>query len=463
MTPDPAMILTFRKGNAATRLTYLQDFVAWTRHESPDARLENSPIVFVGYGVQAPEFNWDDYKGVDVRGKTVVMLINDPPVPGRKDPKKLDANLFGGDAMTYYGRWTYKYDTGAQKGAAGVLIVHETGPAGYPWSVVQSFGGERFDLVTPGRNMDKASVEGWVTLDQARKLFAMGGQNFDTLKRRAATRGFRPVPLGVSVSIAFRNAMRRVDSRNVIGRIDGSNSKVMDECVAYTAHWDHFGSGPSGVYHGAADNASGVAGMIELARAFVQMPVKPKRTLLFLAVTGEEQQLLGSTYYVQHPFVPMTKTLADINIDILNVHGKTTDVTLVGMGKSDLDDYARRVAERQGRTVHGDLEPQKGYFYRSDHFPFARQGVPGLYVDWVRNAFVGKPADYGRNVADYYTEHNYHKPTDVIMPDWDLGGAVQDLQLLWVVGYEVAQARTFPSWKPGSEFKAARDASLSVR
>jgi len=456
MTPDPSMTMTFRKGGAIERLNYLKDFVAWTRREVPNAGIENSPMVFVGYGVQAPEFKWDDYKGVDVRGKTVVMLVNDPPVPDPKDPKKLDPNVFGGDAMTYYGRWTYKYDIGAQKGAAAILLVHEMGPAGYPWSVVESFGGERFDLVTPNRNMDKATVEGWITLEQARKLFASAGQNLDTLKRRAVRRDFRPVPLDVTASVNFDNRMRRVDSRNVIGRLDGSDAKLKDECVVYCAHWDHFGTGPAGVYHGADDNASGVGGIIEIARAFTGMPVKPKRTLLFVAVTGEEQGLLGSAYYAEHPVIPLSKTLADINVDMLNVHGRTEDVTVIGLGHSDLDEYARRVAARQDRVVHGDLEPEKGYFYRSDHFEFARRGVPGLYVDWVRKDFVGKPADFGKNVADYYTAHNYHKPTDVIMPDWDLSGAVQDLQLLWMVGYDVAQASTFPAWKPGAEFRRRR-------
>ena len=453
MTPDPSMTMTFKKGSAIERLKYLKDFVAWTRREMPNAGIENSPMVFVGYGVQAPEFKWDDYKGVDVRGKTVVMLVNDPPVPDPKDPKKLDPNVFGGNAMTYYGRWTYKYDTGAQKGAAAILLVHETGPAGYPWSVVESFGGERFDLVSPNRNMDKATVEGWITLEQARKLFASAGRNLDTLKRRALRRAFRPVPLDVAVSVNFDNRMRRVDSRNVIGRLDGSDPKLKDECVVYCAHWDHFGTGPAGVYHGADDNASGVGGIIEIARAFTGMPVKPKRTLLFVAVTGEEQGLLGSAYYAGHPVIPLSKTLADINVDMLNVHGRTKDVTVIGLGKSGLDDYARGVAGRQQRAVHGDLEPEKGYFYRSDHFEFAKRGVPGLYVDWVRKDFVGKPADFGKNVADYYTAHNYHKPTDVIMPDWDLSGAAEDLQLLWMAGYEVAQADTYPAWKPGAEFR----------
>ncbi len=456
MTPDASMTMTFRKGRAVERLKYLKDFVAWTRREVPSAGIENSPIVFVGYGVQAPELKWDDYKGVDVRGKTIVMLVNDPPVPDPKDPKKLDPDVFGGEAMTYYGRWTYKFDIGAQKGAAAILLVHETGPAGYPWSVVESFGGERFDLVAPNGNMDKGIVEGWITLEQARKLFATAGYNLDTLKKRAVRREFRPVPLDVATSVRFDNKMRRVDSRNVIGRLDGSDPTLKDQCIVYSAHWDHFGTGPAGVYHGADDNASGVGGIIELARAFARLPVKPKRTVLFLAVTGEEQGLLGSAYYAEHPVIPLAKTLADINVDMLNVHGRTKDVTVVGLGKSDLDDYARRVAARQDRVVHGDLEPEKGYFYRSDHFEFAKRGVPGLYVDWVRKDFVGKPDDFGKNVADYYTTHNYHKPTDVIMPDWDLSGSAQDLQLLWMAGYEVAEAGAYPAWRPGSEFKRGR-------
>jgi Zn-dependent M28 family amino/carboxypeptidase len=440
-------------------LKYLQDFVAWTRREAPGAGIDNSSLVFVGYGAQAPEFNWDDYKGVDVKGGTLVMLINDPPVPDPKDPKKLDPKVFGGEAMTYYGRWTYKYDIGAQKGAAGVLIVHEAGPAGYPWSVVQGFGGERFDLLSPNKNMDRASVEGWITLDQARKLFAMAGRNFDALEKRAATREFRPVPLDVTASVNFQNKMRRVDSRNVIGRLDGSDPKLHDECVVCSAHWDHFGTGPAGVYHGAIDNASGVAGLIELARAFGRLRVKPKRSLLFVSVTGEEQGLLGSEYYVEHPVCPLTKTLADINLDTMNVHGKTNDVTVVGLGKSDLDDYAHRVAARQGRVLSPDPEPAKGFYYRSDHFQFAKQGVPALDTKQGVH-FVGKPADYGMKIRDYYTEHDYHKPSDIVRSDWNLSGAVEDLQLLWMVGYEVAQATRYPEWKPGTEFKAKRDAEL---
>ncbi len=452
LTPDPAMRLSFKNGKTSVQLKYLDDFVAWTRHEAPHAGIENSPLVFVGYGVQAPEYQWDDYKGTELKGKTVVMLVNDPPVPDPRDPKRLDPKMFGGDAMTYYGRWTYKYDIGAERGASGILLVHETRPAGYPWSVVQGFGGERFQLDAPDRNMSKAAVEGWITLEQARKLFALAGKNFDALKKEAVSRTFKPVPLGITASVAFDNKLRRVESRNVIGRLDGSDPKLKDECVVFTAHWDHLGTGTAGIYHGASDNASGVAGLIELARAYTSLPKAPKRSLLFVSVSGEEQGLLGSEYYVKHPVCPLAKTLADINMDGLNSHGKTRDITVIGLGKSDLDDYARKVAALQGRVLKPDAEPEKGYYYRSDHFEFAIGGVPALDPQ-AGIDFVGKPPGYGQKLRDEFTQFDYHKPSDVIKPDWDLSGAVQDLQFLWMVGFDVAQATTYPAWKPGAEFK----------
>jgi len=367
--------------------------------------------------------------------------------------------------MTYYGRWTYKYDIGAEKGAAGILLVHETGPAGYPWSVVQGFGGERFDLITPDKNMGKAAVEGWVTLEQARRLFAMAGQDFDTLKKRAVSRDFRPVPLGVSASITIQNRTRTISSRNVVAKLEGSDPKLKDECVVYMAHWDHLGIGQPAhgdrIYHGAIDNASGIGGLIEIARAFKNLPVAPKRSILFLAVTGEEQGLLGSEFYATHPVHPLAKTLAAINMDGLNVHGRTRDIIIVGLGMSDLDDYVRRVAAEQGRVIGADAEPEKGFYYRSDHFSFAKQGVPALDPDGGID-YVGKPAGYGRKIKDDYTARDYHEPSDVIRPDWEMSGAVEDLQLLWKVGFGVANAERFPQWKPGTEFKAKRDAQLGT-
>ena len=452
ITADPAP-LRFTKGGQTQTLKWKDDVVAWTKHVAETASINNSELVFVGYGVVAPEYNWDDYKGVDVSGKTVVMLINDPPVEG----------AFAGKAMTYYGRWTYKYEIGAEKRAAAVLIVHETGPAGYPFDVVQSKVTEQFDLVTPDKNMGRVNIEGWITLDRAKALFKLAGQDFDTLKQQAATRAFKPVPLGVTASMTLRNKLRTIDSRNVVAKLEGSDPQRNNEYVVYTAHWDHFGIGPEvngdTIYHGAKDNAVGCGGLIEIARAFTQLPTPPRRSILFISVTAEEQGLLGSQYYATAPIYPLAKTLANINMDGLNVHGRTRDLTLIGLGASDLDDYTAAAAGEQGRTIRPDPEPEKGFYYRSDHFNFAKQGVPALDPDEGVD-FIGKPPGYGQKVRDDYTEHRYHKPQDVVTPDWDLTGAREDLRVFFAVGYRVAQADRFPDWKPGNEFKAKRDAML---
>jgi Zn-dependent M28 family amino/carboxypeptidase len=465
ITPSPAP-LVLQNGSRKLTLTWKDDVVAWTKHVADAASLDRSELVFVGYGIVAPEYNWDDYKGVDLKGKTLVMLVNDPPVPDPSKASELDPKVFGGNAMTYYGRWTYKYEVGAMKGAAGVLIVHETGPAGYPFEVVQAKTTEQFDLVTPDKNMGRVNIEGWITLDRAKELMRAAGQDFDALKKQAATRDFKPVPLGVTASMTIHNKLRTIDSQNVVARLDGSDPALKDEYVVYTAHWDHLGIGPdvSGdrIYNGAKDNAIGVAGLLELARAFTKVMPPPKRSILFVSVTAEEQGLLGSQYYSVTPIYPLAKTLANINMDGLNVHGRTKDLTLIGYGASDLDDYAREAASEQGRTIRPDAEPEKGFYYRSDHFNFAKQGVPALDPD-EGIEFVGKPADYGQKVRDDYTEHDYHKPTDVIKPDWDLSGAIEDLQVFFAVGYRVAQAPKYPEWKPGNEFKATRDAMLGKR
>jgi len=458
ITPTPAP-LVFKKGAKEQTLKWKDDVVAWTKHVAPSASLDNSELVFVGYGVVAPEFNWDDYKGVDVKGKTLVMLVNDPPVPDPANPKELDPKTFGGKAMTYYGRWTYKYEIAAQKGAAGALIVHETGPAGYGFNVVQGKTGEQFDLVTPDKNMGRAAVEGWITLDSTKTLFQSAGQDFDALKQQAATRDFKPVPLGVTASMTIKNTLRTIDSRNVLGVLPGSDPKVNDEYVVYTAHWDHFGRNADGIFHGAEDDALGCAALIEMARAFTKLAAPPRRSVLFLAVTGEEQGLLGSQYYSVTPVYPLAKTVADINMDSWNVHGRTKDLTLVGFGASDLDDYARDAAAEQGRVVHGDAEPEKGFYYRSDHFNFAKEGVPALDPDSGVD-YIGKPADYAKQVRDEWTEKRYHTPKDVVLPDWDLSGTNEDLRVFFAVGYRVAQADRMPEWKPGNEFRAKRDAML---
>jgi Zn-dependent M28 family amino/carboxypeptidase len=458
ITAKPAP-LVFSKGGQRQTLKWKDDVVAWTKHVAPSASISNSEVVFVGYGVVAPEFNWDDYKDVDVKGKTLLMLVNDPPVTEASNPEELDAKTFGGKAMTYYGRWTYKYEIGAQKGAAAVLIVHETGPAGYGFNVVQGRTGEQFDLVTPDKNMGRAAIEGWITLDQAQALLKSAGQDFDALKKQAATREFKPVPLGITASMKIDNTLRTIDSRNVIGRLDGIDAKLKDEFVVYTAHWDHFGKNAQGIFHGAEDDALGCAALVEMARAYTKLPAPPRRSILFLAVTAEEQGLLGSEYYAKMPIYPLAKTVANINMDSWNVHGRTKDLTLVGFGASDLDDYARDAAGEQGRVVHADAEPEKGFYYRSDHFNFAKQGVPALDPDGGVD-YIGKPPEYAKQQRDEWNANRYHTPKDVVLPDWDLTGTREDLMVLFAVGYRVAQADKMPEWRPGNEFRAKREQML---
>jgi Zn-dependent M28 family amino/carboxypeptidase len=460
LTPEVGP-LTFSKAGRAEQLAHKGDFVAWTRRVTDRVALEASEMIFVGYGVEAPEYQWNDFKDVDVKGKTIVVLVNDPPVRGPDG--QLDPKVFGGKAMTYYGRWTYKFDKGAEKGATGIFVVHETEPAGYPWSVVQGFAGERFDLVTPNRNADKAAVEGWLSVERARQLFKHAGQDFDALKKAAVSRDFKPVPLGTTASVQLQVAQRTVDSRNVLAKVEGADPKLRDEYVIYTAHWDHLGKGDpvngDVIYNGAKDNASGTAAMLEIARAFAAVKPAPPRTVIFLAVTAEEQGLLGSQYYATNPIYPLTRTLAAINIDGMNLWGRTKDITVVGMGASDLDDYLRKAAAQQGRELRPDPEPEKGFYYRSDHFNFARQGVPALYTD-EGVEFIGKPESYGMEKREYYTANDYHQPSDEVKPDWDLAGAVEDSQLFFAVGYAVARADKYPEWKPGNEFRAMREKSL---
>jgi Zn-dependent M28 family amino/carboxypeptidase len=463
ITPEPTQTLTVEKGAQKQSFEWAKDYVAFTKHVADTAAIKNSDLVFVGYGVTAPEYQWDDFKGVDVKGKTIVVLVNDPQVPASSDPSKLDEQIFNGNAMTYYGRWSYKYEEAARRGAAGIFIVHETRPAGYPYSVVQGFLGERFDLVTADKNLGRSDIEGWFSLDTTRAIFKMAGQDFDALKKQAVTREFKPVPLGLTASVAVRNTMRTVQSKNVLARLEGSDAQRKDEYVVYSAHWDHLGVGePVGgdnIYNGALDNASGVGQLLEIARALTQVEPRPARSILFLMVTAEEQGLLGSEYYAVTPLYPLEKTVANINIDGVNQWGRTKDITVIGMGASDLDDYLRDAAAEQGRTLRPDPEPEKGFYYRSDHFNFAKQGVPALYTD-TGVEFIGKPADYSEQKREEYTSTDYHAPSDEIKPDWDLSGAVEDAQLLMAVGYRVANADRYPEWKPGNEFRAKREAML---
>ncbi|HEU4629796.1 MAG TPA: M28 family metallopeptidase [Gemmatimonadaceae bacterium] len=456
--------LTLTAGGRTIPMRSPDDFVASSRHERARTTIDSSQVVFVGYGVVAPEYGWDDYKDVDVRGKTILMLINDPAVPAAGDSSQLDSTMFKGKAMTYYGRWTYKYEIASEKGAAAVLIIHETEPAGYPYEVVRgSFSAEQFDVPSPDAEQ-RVGVEGWISLDKAKALLAAAGQDFDALKAAARRKDFRPVALDATASFDVEIDARRVQSKNVVAKLEGGARK--DEYVIYTAHWDHLGRDSTlqgdQIYNGAADNATGTAGLLEVAQAFTQLPEPPARSVLFLAVTAEEKGLVGAKYYAEHPLYPLARTAADVNMDILNQWGRTSDLTVIGLGNSTLDDVLTRVLAAEQRTVRPDAEPEKGFYYRSDHFEFAKQGVPALYVESGID-YVGKPPGYGMEKRDHYTETDYHKPSDEVKPDWDLSGAVADLRALFRVGYVVAQTPTMPEWKPGTEFKAKRDSVMAER
>ncbi|MDD5541933.1 MAG: M28 family metallopeptidase [Acidobacteriia bacterium] len=455
--------LVFAGKDKKEELAYGDDYMAFSEREAPTVSFD-APLVFAGYGVVAPEYKWNDFKNVNVKGKVLLVLVNDPPIPDPKDPTKLDPHMFGGKAMTYYGRWTYKYEEAARKGAVGCIIIHETEPAAYPWEVVKgSWSGEQFTLVQKDKGASKIAIEAWITRDRAVQLFKLAGKDFDAMKKEALSREFKPVDLGVTASLTLNQKLRRIESNNVIAKIEGSDAAGKNEYVIYTAHWDHLGmrETPQGkeIFHGAVDNASGVAGLIQLAKAFTQLPTPPRRSVVFLSVTAEEKGLLGSQYYATHPIYPLNKTAAVINMDGVNVLGKTKDFTIIGYGQSSLDDLVKKFAARQGRVVKSDPTPEHGGYYRSDHFSFAKVGVPALDpksgVD-----YVGHPAGWGLEQQKEYTAKRYHKPADLFDPNWNLSGAVQDLQLLFEVGNDVADSSTWPEWSAKSEFRAKRAAMM---
>ena len=462
ITSEPAM--SFTVGEKKTDLKFPDDYVASSARLQSDIKVDNADVVFVGYGVVAPEYGWDDYKDVDVRGKTILMLINDPAIPDPKDPKKFDDKMFKGKAMTYYGRWTYKYEIAAQKGAAAAVIIHETEPAAYPYSVVKtSWAKENFELDQPNKNMDAVQVRSWITLDVAKKLLADSGQDFDALKKAAIKKDFRPVALKAKANISIKQTVRSFKSHNVLGKLEGSDPKLKDEWVVYTAHWDHLGRHldlpGDQIFNGAIDNASGVASVIQLGAAFVKLNPPPKRSVLFMATTAEEAGLLGAKFYAEHPLYPLEKTLADINIDTVNPWGKTRDIEDLSNNNSTLDDMLAAAAKRNGRVMKPNSQPKKGGFYRADHFEFSKLGVPALYIGGGKEV-IGKPAEFGQQKKDDYTAHHYHQVSDEVNPEWDLSGAAQDMQLLFEVGYQVANGNKFPEWKSGTEFKAKRDQML---
>jgi Zn-dependent M28 family amino/carboxypeptidase len=452
-------------GGKSVHLAAPDDVVAWSMRAERKVSVANSELVFVGYGVTAPEFQWDDYKGVDLKGKTLVMLINDPPLPDPKKRNRLDDAMFGGAAVTYYGRWSYKFAMAARLGAAGALIVHETKPAGYPFEVVRnSFGRGNYGIKAKGDTPGLPPVPGWLKLERARELFKAGGHDFEALKKAALSRDFKPVPLGVTANIAVANAWGDMTSHNVVGRIEGTDPKLKDEAVVYTAHWDHFGiddslPGPRSrqIFHGALDNASGVAALLEIARAYKALPAAqaPKRTVLFVLTTGEERGLLGAQFYTRHPVVPMAKTVLSINLDGMNVWGRTRDVVLAGHGKSAADELVIAAAKSQGRVVKPEAHAESGLYYRGDQFEFARAGVPVIFTQGGMD-YIGKPPGHAAKLAQY-TARDYHTVNDIVQPDWDMAGAAQDAELLFLAGYRAAQDAAGPQWKAGAEFKSIRE------
>lgn len=457
--------LSFTLDGATLEMENVNDFVAVSTHVKERVAAKDTDVVFVGYGIVAPEFDWDDYKGVDVRGKTVVMLINDPPLI---DPAtgELDPTVFGGRAMTYYGRWTYKYEIAAAKGAAACLIVHETGPASYPFAVVVgSWGRENFEIASFDRNAGNVALQGWLTLTAARRLFSSAGKDFTVAKAAAATREFRPITLGAKASFVVENELRNVASRNIVGLLPGSDPQLQDEYIIYTAHWDHLGRDPKlegdQIYNGAADNAAGVAVMLEIAQGMMSLPPeqRPKRSVLFLSVTAEEKGLLGAKHYAQQPLYPLEKTVANINMDGANQFGRTSDIVVVGKGANTIEDVAAEIAAEQGRELAPDPRPEFGSYYRSDHFEFAKVGVPAFYGRSGRK-FIGLPEDFAEKMVNDYIANRYHKVTDEVQPDWTFEGAAQDTEFLLQLGLRLANAATWPAWREGNEFKARRDAML---
>jgi Zn-dependent M28 family amino/carboxypeptidase len=459
---------SFTVGNKKMELHSPNEFVAFTQRITPEIKVEDSEMVFVGYGIVAPEYGWDDFKGMDVKGKTLVFLINDPPLPDPRDASKLDDKMFKGKAMTYYGRWSYKYEIAAEKGAAAAVIVHETIPAAYPWSVVENSNAKtNFVIDAPDKNMGTLGIRSWITLETARQLFSAAGKDYDQLKKAALSKDFKPVSLGAKADFSLQNKLTHFKSHNVVGKLEGSDPLRKGEYVIYSAHWDHLGRDPhlkgDQIYNGALDNASGVASVLELAQAFTKLPQAPPRSLLFMATTAEEAGLLGAKYYAENPLYPLDHTLADINIDGINAWGKTRDIEDIAAGNSTLDDLLAQAAAGAGRTAKPNSESEKGTFFRADNFEFAKVGVPALYIGSKPKNYVGRPADYGQKKSDDYTLHHYHQVSDEVNPAWDLSGAVEDVRLLFEVGYQVANDEKYPTWLAGSEFKTKRDEMMAQK
>jgi Zn-dependent M28 family amino/carboxypeptidase len=447
---------SFQARQGRVDLKWSEDYIASSGLQKESVSVNDAELVFVGYGIQAPEYHWDDFKGASLKGKVLVMLNNDPDW----DPK-----LFAGTRRLYYGRWTYKYESAARQGAAGAIIIHTTPSAGYPWQVIQSsWGGEQFEL--PAESEARISIKGWTTEAAMRQLLSAAGQNLDKLVQSAKSRSFKPVPLGIRTSIAFTNKLSHVQTANVGGVLRGSDAKLADEVVVLTAHHDHFGIGQpdaSGdrIYHGAADNAAGCAQLLTIARSFAALPEHPRRSILILFVAAEERGLLGSTHYAQHPSFPAGRIAADVNFDGGNIFGRARDITSISAGKSSLDAIAQVAVQRQGRQIKPDQFPDRGSYYRSDQFAFAKIGVPALFFAEGTD-FVGRPAGWGRQQIEAWEEKQYHQPGDKLDGSWNFDGMIDDAQLGMYSTWLIAQADAMPTWNPGDEFEAARRKALAA-
>jgi Zn-dependent M28 family amino/carboxypeptidase len=448
--------IAFTAGNQKEKISLRspEDFIGGTPLTNELTEVDSSDMIFVGYGINAPEYNWNDYRNIDVKGKTVIVMVNDPGYATG------DTALFQGKIMTYYGRWTYKYEEAARQGAKAVIIVHETGAAGYPWEVVQnSFTGPQFYLENNEYLTTDLQFRGWITGEAAERIFKAAGMDYRELSAKASARNFEPVDLGLLSSIKFRNSIEHVKSNNVTAIWPGK--KKPDEYIIYTSHWDHLGINPAfsgdSILNGAVDNATGVAALLEIARAFTKLPSTQDRSVVFLAVTGEEQGLLGSEYYAENPIYPLEKTVAVINIDALNIFGSTKDMTIIGYGNSELDKYAEKVLKKYDRYAVPDPTPEKGGYFRSDHFSFAKKGVPALYLSsGIDDIKHGK--EWGLSMSEKWTQDNYHKPSDNYEPDkWDFSGMIDDIKVYFETGYNISISGKFPEWSRKFPFKPLRD------
>jgi Zn-dependent M28 family amino/carboxypeptidase len=447
---------SFKKGGKTVSFKWWDQYIAGSGVQSGKGSIKNAEVVFVGYGIQAPEYGWDDFKGQDLKGKVLLMLNSDPD---------WDPNLFAGKTRLYYGRWTYKYESAARQGAAGAIIVHTTPTAGYPFQVVQSsWSGEQVEL--PAADEPRVQVRSWLTEEASRELAKLGGQDLDKLVAAAKSKDFQPVSLGVTTSLDFKNTINKSSTGNVYGVLEGSDPQLANEYVIYTAHHDHLGVGEPDaagdkIYNGAMDNASGVAMVLAIGKAFKALPSPPRRSIMLLFVAAEEQGLLGSQYFSRHPTVAPGRIAANLNYDSGNIWGRAKDIVYVGKGKSTLDQTLEKIANMQGRVVTADQLPDRGFFYRSDQFNFAKIGVPALYLG-TGTDFVGRPPGWGKQMLEEYEQKHYHQPSDEISDSWNFEGMIEDAQTGFYVGLDVANADGLPSWTPGDEFEAARKAALSA-